>query len=140
VTEPELSLGEFFAALSAEIEKSPKIVPEYVAAAQSREARRQRRDAIIAERGRLYEASKRLVAGEVSKINPNPTATLADYVKRRDAREQELEEARRAWWRMVDEMWPVPPEEPTELEQVMRGLWWSAVIIGGLFFLWFLMR
>lgn len=66
VTEPELSLGEFFAALSAEIEKSPKIVPEYVAAAQSREARRQRRDAIIAERGRLYEASKRLVAGEVS--------------------------------------------------------------------------
>jgi hypothetical protein len=41
---------------------------------------------------------------------------------------------------MVDEMWPVPPEEPTELEQVMHGLWWSAVIIGGLFFLWFLMR
>ena len=122
VTEPELSLGEFRAALLAEMEKSPTIVSEQVAAAQSRHARRLRRDAIIAERGRLYEASKRLVAREMVKITP--TTTLADYVKRRDARERELEEVRWEWWRSVDEMWPVPP---TELQRIMRGLqriWW----------------
>jgi len=35
VTEPELSLGEFRAALLAEMEKSPTIVSEQVAAAQA---------------------------------------------------------------------------------------------------------
>lgn len=107
--EPVLSLGEFLAALWAETEKSPTIVSEEVAAAQSWQARRLRRDAIIGERGRLYEASMRLVAREMGKIQP--TTTLADYVERRDARERELEEVRRDWWRLVDEMWPVPPTE-----------------------------
>jgi hypothetical protein len=117
MTEPVLSLDEFRAALWAEFEKSPTIVSEQVAAAQSRQARRLRRDAIIAERGRLYEASIRLVANEMLKIRPT-TTTLADYLKRRNARERELEEVRRDWWRLVDEMWPIPP---TELQQIMRG-------------------
>jgi hypothetical protein len=121
MTEPELSLDQFFAALRAETEKSPKIVSEEVAAAQSWQARRSRRDAIIAERGRLYEVSKRLVAGEMEKIRPARTETLADYVKSRDARERELEEARRAWWQSVDERWAVPP---TELQLIMRGRFW----------------
>ncbi|MGY8679069.1 hypothetical protein Q2941_14895 [Bradyrhizobium sp. UFLA05-153] len=132
ITEPPLSLDEFFAALWAETEKSPKIVSEEVAAAQSWQACRSRRDAIIAERGRLYEASKRLVAREMVKISP--TTTLEDYVKRRDARKGELEEARLHWWRTVDEMWPVPP---TELEQIMskvRWGWWVAIIAALSFF------
>ncbi|WP_454650623.1 hypothetical protein [Bradyrhizobium liaoningense] len=139
MTEPALSLDEFFAALWAETEKSPTIVSKEVAAAQSWQARRSRRDAIIAERGRLYEASKRLVAREMVKINPSPTTTLADYVERRDARERELEEARSAWWRVVDEMWPIPP---TELELVMskvRWGWWVA-IVAGLSLLWLFQR
>jgi hypothetical protein len=71
-----------------------------------------------AERGRLYEASKRLVAHEMVKISPVRTEKLADYVARRDARERELEEVRWEWWRLVDEMWPIPP---TELERILFG-------------------
>jgi hypothetical protein len=139
VTEPVLSLDEFVAALWAETEKSPTIVSEEVAAAQSWQARRSRRDAIIAERGRLYEASKRLVAREMVKISPNPTKTLAEYVERRDAHERELEELRWRWCRLIDEMWPVPP---TELEQIMRRVRWSWLvgIVAALSLFWFLMR
>jgi hypothetical protein len=139
MTEPELSLDEFIAALWAETKKSPTIVSEEIAAAQSWQARRLRRDTIIAERGRLYEASKRLVAREMVKISPSPQKTLADYVERRDARERELEELRRDWWRIVDETWPIPP---TELEQIMRGVrwgWWVA-IVAGLSLFWFFKR
>lgn len=146
--EPELSLSEFYAALSAEMEKSPTIVSEQVAAAQSRQARRSRRDAIIAERGRLYEASIRLVAGEMAKITPTMTTTLAGHVKRRDARERDLDEVRREWWRSVDEMWPVPPNE---LHPIRRGLvwvcvvgmfvvFWVGMIVAGLFLFRFFMR
>ena len=143
MTEPVLSLDEFRAALWAETEKSPTIVSEQVAAAQSRQARRLRRDAIIAERGRLYEASKRLVAGEMGKISP--TTTFADYKERCRARERELEEVRWDWWRLVDEMWPVPQ---TEREQIMRAMdtgfrwvWWMAIVAGlSLNLFWFFMR
>jgi hypothetical protein len=137
MTEPALSLDEFHAVLWAEMEKSPTIVSEEVAAAQSWQARRLRRDAIIAERGRLYESSKRLVAREMVKIiSPAKTEKLADYVKRRDVRERELEEVRQHWWRSVDEMWPIPS---TELEQIMRVVrwgWWVA-IVAGLSLFWF---
>jgi hypothetical protein len=117
MNEQEVSFGDFSAALFAEMKKSPKIVSEQVAAAQSRQARRSRRDAIIAERGRLYEVSKRLLACEMAKLNP--TTTLDEYVKRRDWYERELEKLRWEWWRLVDEMWPIPP---TELQQIMRRL------------------
>jgi hypothetical protein len=141
VTEPELSLGEFHAALLAEMEKSPTIVPEWVAAAQSRQARRVRRDAIIAERGRLFEASKQLVAREVLKISPRNDATLEDYVERRDARERELEEVRREWWReYIDETWRIPPTDLQWMERGLQWVWWAGLIAGGLSLFWIFIR
>jgi len=133
VTEPALSLDEFRAALLAELEKSPTIVPERVAALQSREARRQRRDTIIAERARLYDASERLLADAM--VKTNPTTTPVDYGRRR-----ELEQVRKEWCRRVDETWRVPPEVPTELQHYIRGLWWAFVVIASLTFLWFFKR
>jgi hypothetical protein len=134
-------LTAFAAALRAEMQKSPEIVPPYTAAQQSWAARRQRRDAIIAERGRLHDASERLLAGEMLKLKPTGKDSFKNYVKRRDVRERELRELRKEWWRLVDEMWPVPP---TELERIMReiprGLWWAALIVAGLALVWFLMR
>ena len=56
-------------------------------------------------------------------VKTNPATALADYVKRRDARERELEEVRREWRRSVDEMWRIPSEELTELQHYIRGLW-----------------
>jgi hypothetical protein len=91
-TEIRADLAAFCAALRAEMQKSPEIVSEHVAAQQSWGARRQRRDAIIAERGRLYDASKRLIAVEMAKLSPR------DYLEHRDdARRQELEELRGKW-------------------------------------------
>jgi hypothetical protein len=128
-------LAEFCAALRTEMEKSPEIVPEYVAAQQSWAARRHRRDAIIAERGRLYDASKRLLAVEIGKLSPR------DYLEHRDdARRRELEELRSEWWRVVNEMWPVPP---TDFERIMcetREFRWGLLIVAALALVWFLMR
>ena len=109
MTNSELSTEEFFALLWAETETSPTVPSEEVAAAQSYHARRNRHDIIIAERGRLYEASKRLCASEMIKIRPSSTENLVEYDVRRELREKHLEEMRTHWWKQIDEMWSIPP-------------------------------
>ena len=109
MTNSELSTEEFFKLLWAETEQSPTVTSEEVAAAQSYHARRNRRDIIIAERGRLYEASKRLYRGEMIKIRPSSTENLDEYVARRKLREKHLEKMRTHWWKQIDEMWSIPP-------------------------------
>ena len=120
ITNSELSTEEFFKLLWAETEQSPTVTSEEVAAAQSYHARRNRRDIIIAERGRLYEASKRLYRGEMIKIRPSSTENLDEYVARRKLREKYLEEMRTHWWKQIDEMWSIPP---TEFEKVVCNPW-----------------
>lgn len=139
MTEPPLSLREFFDILNAERKKSPTVVSDEVAAAQSWHARRSWRDAIIAERGRLYEASRQLVAGELVKISPSRTEPLEHYVTRRDEREHELEEARLAWWRVVEEDWPIPPTELQRIIRQIRWYWWVMIVVSLLIF-WFFKR
>ena len=120
MTNSELSTEEFFKLLWAETEISPTVTSEEVAAAQSYHARRNRRDIIIAERGRLYKASKLLYLDEMIKIRPSSTENLDEYVARRNLREKYLEEMRTHWWKQIDEMWSIPP---TEFEKVVRNPW-----------------
>ena len=120
MTNSELSTEEFFKLLWAETEQSPTVTSEEVAAAQSYHARRNRRDIIIAERGRLYEASKLLCASEMIKIRPLSTENLVEYDVRRELREKHLEEMRTHWWKQIDEMWSIPP---TEFEKVVCNPW-----------------
>lgn len=120
MTNAELSTEEFYKLLCAETEQSPTVPSEEVAAAQSYHARRNRRDIIIAERGRLYEASKRLCASELIKIRPSSTENLVEYELRRELREKYLEEIRTHWWKQIEEDWSIPP---TEFEKVVCNPW-----------------
>ena len=107
----------------------PAIVSDKVAKAQSREAQRARRDAIIAERERLWEESTRLIHSELSKLLPHES--LKEYRDGRGRLELELRGMRAQWWRQIDQILPLPPEVPSELSVLLRVGWWAALIVVG---------